>query len=479
MGVWSGRTRLVLPLAVAAAVVGHCTLTVRSDSVGFGELEEQWRGEVQQVSWRPRAFLLKSFLSAAECDHIKGLARPKLEPSLVIDRETLQFKQSSVRSSSGAAFGRGLDKVLQRIEKRIATVTMIPVEHQEGLQVLHYVNGQEYKPHLDAFYDNYGQDKDSGGQRVLTMLMYLSTPEEGGETTFPNAEHKVSGPGWSDCALQGLSVKAVKGDALMFYSLTPDGKVDQSSLHASCPTLKGTKWTCTKWIHIHPFGVAPPPEDPSCRDTHPQCAEWAFFDECEVHTFDCTFNGQSIEPQRHTYHKVCVGQGGPLFKSWDEITRGLGHHHRGVDVAKIDIEGHEAFGQFLGTANYGLELCGAYATAAGFETGWAVLQQLALLFMHMGSLGYGVVGQEDNIWGEKGCCSEFTFLHVERQWLGFLGRAIQGYGRSSQHRGHSTFQQAKAAFASGDDNEGVGHQRHERRRRAHHHAGLPSLNQQP
>lgn len=60
-------------------------------------------------------------------------------------------------------------------------------EHQEGLQVLHYVNGQEYKAHLDAFYDNYGQDKDTGGQRVLTMLMYLSTPEEGGETTFPNA----------------------------------------------------------------------------------------------------------------------------------------------------------------------------------------------------------------------------------------------------------------------------------------------------
>jgi len=60
-------------------------------------------------------------------------------------------------------------------------------EHQEGLQVLQYVDGQEYKAHVDAFYDNYGQSKDTGGQRVLTMLMYLSTPQEGGETTFPNA----------------------------------------------------------------------------------------------------------------------------------------------------------------------------------------------------------------------------------------------------------------------------------------------------
>lgn len=44
--------------------------------------------------------------------------------------------------------------------------------------------------------------------------------------------------------------------------------------------------------------------------------------------------------------------------------------------------------------------------------------QVALMFMHMASIGYGVVGEEDNIWGEAGCCAEFTFLHVEHQWLG-------------------------------------------------------------
>jgi hypothetical protein len=41
----------------------------------------------------------------------------------------------------------------------------------------------------------------------------------GGETVFPDvsADLKVSGPGWSDCALQGLAHKPQKGDALMFY----------------------------------------------------------------------------------------------------------------------------------------------------------------------------------------------------------------------------------------------------------------------
>ena len=87
---------------------------------------------------------------------------------------------------------------------------------------------------------------------------------------------QVTGPGWSECALKGLANKPKKGDALMFYSLTPDGKKDPASLHGSCPTLAGEKWSATKWIHVAPFGGAPPPKpvDPhGCSDTHPQCAE--------------------------------------------------------------------------------------------------------------------------------------------------------------------------------------------------------------
>ena len=45
----------------------------------------------------------------------------------------------------------------------------------------------------------------------------------------------------------------VKGDALMFYSLHPDGSLDPTSMHGSCPTLKGDKWSATKWIHVGPF----------------------------------------------------------------------------------------------------------------------------------------------------------------------------------------------------------------------------------
>lgn len=37
-------------------------------------------------------------------------------------------------------------------------------------------------------------------------------------------------------------------------SLRPNGELDESSLHGSCPVTKGEKWSATKWIHVGAFG---------------------------------------------------------------------------------------------------------------------------------------------------------------------------------------------------------------------------------
>ena len=36
----------------------------------FVALGQEWRGEVVQLSWSPRAFLYKKLLSDEECDHL-------------------------------------------------------------------------------------------------------------------------------------------------------------------------------------------------------------------------------------------------------------------------------------------------------------------------------------------------------------------------------------------------------------------------
>ena len=99
----------------------------------------------------------------------------------------------------------------------VMQVSHIPEENGEGMQVLHYVNGQKYEAHHDYFHDTVNPQKSNGGQRVATMLMYLTTVEEGGETVFPNSAEKVVGEQWSECARRGLAVKTQKGDALLFF----------------------------------------------------------------------------------------------------------------------------------------------------------------------------------------------------------------------------------------------------------------------
>ncbi|KAG5030528.1 hypothetical protein JHK82_014135 [Glycine max] len=222
---------------------------------------EQW---TEILSWEPRAFIYHNFLrsyftavnsciskllkfilyanvssaynleqSKEECEYLIELAKPQMVKSSVVDSKTGKSTESRVRTSSGMFLKRGKDKIVQNIEKRIADFTFIPEENGEGLQILHYEVGQKYEPHYDYFLDEFNTK--NGGQRIATVLMYLSDVEEGGETVFPAANANFSSvPWWNDlsqCARKGLSVKPKMGDALLFWSMRPDATLDPSSLH--------------------------------------------------------------------------------------------------------------------------------------------------------------------------------------------------------------------------------------------------------
>lgn len=224
----------------------------RDLSEGLGERGAQW---TEVVSWEPRAFVYHNFLSKEECEYLIGLAKPRMVKSTVVDSTTGKSKDSRVRTSSGMFLQRGRDKVIRAIERRIADYTFIPAENGEGLQVLHYEVGQKYEPHFDYFLDEFNTK--NGGQRMATILMYLSDVEEGGETIFPDANVNSSSLAWhdelSECAKKGLAVKPKMGDALLFWSMRPDATLDPLSLHGGCPVIKGNKWSSTKWLHVHEY----------------------------------------------------------------------------------------------------------------------------------------------------------------------------------------------------------------------------------
>ncbi|KAL0925901.1 hypothetical protein M5K25_004276 [Dendrobium thyrsiflorum] len=251
-------------------------------ALGLADPEPFDPTKVVQLSWKPRAFLYKGFLSEEECEHMIVLARDKLEKSMVADNDSGKSVMSEVRTSSGMFLEKHQDEIVGRIERRIAAWTFLPEENGEAIQILHYENGEKYEPHYDYFHDKNNQAL--GGHRIATVLMYLSNVIKGGETIFPNSQAKLSqekDDTWSDCAKNGYAVKAEKGDALLFFSLHLDATTDPGSLHGSCPVIEGEKWSATKWIHVRSFDK---PNKRSlggeCVDENELCYKWAALGEC-------------------------------------------------------------------------------------------------------------------------------------------------------------------------------------------------------
>ena len=243
---------------------------------------------------KPKAYLFRNFLTKSECDHLMKLAKAELAPSTVVGSGGTSVP-STIRTSAGMFLAKAHDSILKDIEIRIAEASGTPEPNGEGMQILRYDVGQKYDPHFDYFHDAVNPAPKRGGQRMATMLIYLENTEEGGETIFPRGSRKETfdlpeegNPHeWSDCTSQGLPVKSVKGDALLFWSLTDDYQLDMGSLHGACPVVKGQKWTAVKWIRVAKFDgmfTSPLPmpklsrraeQGGKCLDEWDQCALWA------------------------------------------------------------------------------------------------------------------------------------------------------------------------------------------------------------
>lgn len=221
------------------------------DSMPYGETGD---GSVQVIpfqvlSWKPRALYFPEFATAEQCQSIIKMAKSNLKPStLALRKGETDESTKGTRTSSGTFISASEDKtgILDAIEQKIARATMLPKTHGEAFNILRYNIGQKYDSHYDAFNPaEYGPQK---SQRIASFLLYLSDVEEGGETMFPFENGAKIGMGFDYRKCTGLKVKPRKGDGLLFYSVFPNGTIDQLSLHGSCPVIEGEKWVATKWI---------------------------------------------------------------------------------------------------------------------------------------------------------------------------------------------------------------------------------------
>ncbi len=192
----------------------------------------------------PNIAVIDGLLSEQECDKLIQFSSGKLKRSEVIERDSGGHQISKVRTSEGTHFQLGENAVVERLEKRIQALIGAPIENGEPLQILHYGLGGEYLPHHDYF-----DPKDpgsaahlaAGGQRVATMVIYLSDVPHGGGTAFPDIE---------------MTVRPKKGSAVYFEYCNANGDLDVRLLHAGLPVVKGEKWIATKWIRQRRYGSA-------------------------------------------------------------------------------------------------------------------------------------------------------------------------------------------------------------------------------
>lgn len=113
-----------------------------------------------------------NFLSASEADHIRSIADPSMQRSTVFGADGSPTV-NEIRTSSGTFLARQSDEVIKIVENRIAAWTMLPMPHQEDLQVLKYQPSQQYRAHMDVVVNNPTAEED-GQSRCATVLMYLT-----------------------------------------------------------------------------------------------------------------------------------------------------------------------------------------------------------------------------------------------------------------------------------------------------------------
>ncbi|KAM0023830.1 putative procollagen-proline 4-dioxygenase [Helianthus debilis subsp. tardiflorus] len=229
---------------------------------------------VTELSWRPRVFLYKGFLSDEECKHLISLGNDMDKSS---SNDSAKFVDLSLKTE---------DEVVARIEERISAWTFLPKGNGKPFHVLH--SGTEETKQNPNYLGN--KSMSLPGESVLaTVVIYLSNATQGGQILFPGAESgslRSKNKIWSDCTKSSQITKPIKGNAILLFNLHPNTSLDPSSSHTRCPITEGDLWWATKIFVLKPVirlnkVTSETGDDDLCTDEDDNCPQWAAAGECE------------------------------------------------------------------------------------------------------------------------------------------------------------------------------------------------------
>ncbi len=175
-------------------------------------------------------FAVGDFMSADECARMIAMVDRVAKPSATFDTP---YSANYRTSYSGDVNHR--DPFVRKISRRIDDLLGIPSEFGEAVQGQRYLQGQEFQAHCDFFYTDaayWQHEKDRGGQRSWTAMVFLNDVERGGETHFPHLQ---------------MAMTPRTGALLGWNNMNREGQPNTWTTHAAKPVEAGVKYVITKW----------------------------------------------------------------------------------------------------------------------------------------------------------------------------------------------------------------------------------------
>lgn len=214
----------IISITIVAFIIFY--LFTKNKTLAFADISDPYE----------KPYVLDNVLTSEQCDSIMDYAKDKL-----FDSEVIGGKDQKVRNSMQYWIPK-TDPLVKHIFSAMSSKFNIPIENAEDLQVVRYYPNQYYNEHHDSCCDDNEHCANfvkRGGQRVLTVLIYLNNEFEGGNTYFKNLD---------------LKVKPKTGDAVVFRPLAKNSnKCHPLALHAGLPVTSGEKWIANVWFHENKF----------------------------------------------------------------------------------------------------------------------------------------------------------------------------------------------------------------------------------
>ncbi|XP_049773206.1 prolyl 4-hydroxylase subunit alpha-1 isoform X3 [Schistocerca cancellata] len=237
------RGEVDLPASVAAKL--HCRYV--DNGIPFLRLA---RLKMEEAYLKPLIVIYHDVIYDSEIATIKQTAQPRFRRATVQNYKTGELETATYRISKSAWLKDEEHPHVAAVNQRAQDMAALTISTAEELQVVNYGIGGHYEPHFDfARREETNAFKSLGtGNRIATVLYYMSDVPQGGGTVFPSIK---------------VALWPKKGTAAFWYNLHKNGEGDYLTRHAACPVLTGSKWVSNKWFHeqgqefLRPCGLSP------------------------------------------------------------------------------------------------------------------------------------------------------------------------------------------------------------------------------